>query len=118
MRVKGGPRRKNRRQAILQLAKGFKGKRRTCFRVARERVMHALRNAYIGRKLKKRDFRTLWTTRINAATRARGMQYSRFMSGLYKSQIKLNRKMLAELAIHDPQAFDQLVETAKAALTR
>lgn len=116
MRVKGGPKHKNRRKALLLLAKGFKGKRRVCFRIARERVMHALRNAYIGRKLKKRDFRTLWNTRINAATRSRGMQYSRFMNGLYKAHIKLNRKMLAELAIHDSKAFDHLVSVAKANL--
>jgi large subunit ribosomal protein L20 len=118
MRVKGGPKHKNRRKAILRLAKGFKGKRRSCFRIARERVMHALRNAYIGRKLKKRDQRALWNVRINAATRARGMQYSRFMNGLYKARVKLNRKMLAELAIHDPKAFDHLVAVAQAQLSK
>lgn len=117
MRIKGGPKHKNRRRAILRLAKGFKGKRRSCFRIARERVMHALRNAYIGRKLKKRDYRALWNTRINAATRLRGMQYSRFMNGLYKANIKLNRKMLSELAVRDPKAFDQLVAVAKSKLS-
>ncbi len=118
MRIKGGPKHKNRRKAILLLAKGFKGKRRSCFRIAKQRVMHALRNAYIGRKLKKRDQRALWNTRINAATRPRGLQYSRFMNGLYKANIKLNRKMLSELAIHDPKAFDQLVNVAKAKLSK
>ncbi len=116
MRVKGGNKRLERRKRILELAKGFKGKRRTCFRVAKQRVMHALKNAYFSRKLRKREFRRLWNIRINAATRARGLPYSRFMNGLSKAGIQLNRKMLAEVAIHDPQAFDTLVETAKAQL--
>lgn len=116
MRVKGGNKRLERRKKILELAKGFKGKRRTCFRIAHERVMHALRNAYISRKLRKRDFRRLWNIRVNAAARARGLPYSRFIDGLTKAGVQLNRKMLAEIAIHDPKAFDTLVETAKARL--
>lgn len=116
MRVKGGNKRLLRRKKILELAKGFKGKRRTCFRIAKQRVMHALRNAYISRKLRKRDFRRLWNIRINAAARARGLPYSRFINGLSKAGIQLNRKMLAEIAIHDPQTFDALVEQAKAQL--
>lgn len=114
MRVKGGNKRLLRRKRILEIAKGFKGKRRSCFRIAKQRVMHALRNAYYSRKLRKRDFRRLWNTRINAATRARGLPYSRFIYGLSEAGVALNRKMLAELAIHDPKAFDLLVETAKA----
>ncbi len=116
MRVKGGNKRLERRKRILELAKGFKGKRRTCFRVAKQRVMHALKNAYFSRKLRKREFRRLWNIRINAATRARGLPYSRFINGLSKAGIQLNRKMLAEVAIHDPQTFDTLVERAKAQL--
>ncbi len=116
MRVKGGNKRLERRKRILELAKGFKGKRRTCFRIAKQRVMHALRNAYISRKLRKREFRRLWNIRINAAARARGLPYSRFINGLSKAGIKLNRKMLAEIAIHDPQTFDTLIERAKAQL--
>jgi large subunit ribosomal protein L20 len=118
MRVKGGNKRLLRRKKILELAKGFKGKRRTCFRIAKERVMHALRNAYISRKLRKRDFRRLWNIRINAAARARGLPYSRFINGLAKAGVKLNRKMLAEIAIRDPKTFDVLVERAKAQLAR
>lgn len=116
MRVKGGNKRLERRKRILELAKGFKGKRRTCFRIAKQRVMHALRNAYISRKLRKREFRRLWNIRINAATRARGLPYSRFINGLAEAGVQLNRKMLAEIALHDPKAFDALVETAKARL--
>lgn len=116
MRVKGGNKRLLRRKKILAIAKGFQGKRRTCFRIAKQGVMHALRNAYISRKLRKRDFRRLWNIRINAATRARGLPYSRFINGLSKAGIQLNRKMLAEIAIHDPQTFDTLVERAKAQL--
>jgi large subunit ribosomal protein L20 len=116
MRVKGGNKRLERRKRILELAKGFKGKRRTCFRIAKQRVMHALKNAYFSRKLRKREFRRLWNIRINAATRARGLPYSRFMNGLSKAGVQLNRKMLAEIAIHDPSAFDTLIETAKAQL--
>lgn len=116
MRVKGGNKRLSRRKRILEIAKGFKGKRRSCFRIAKQRVMHALRNAYYSRKLRKRDFRKLWNIRINAATRARGMAYSRFIYGLNKAGIALNRKMLSEIAIHDPQTFDTLVERAKAQL--
>ncbi|MCI2429610.1 50S ribosomal protein L20 [Candidatus Acetothermia bacterium] len=114
MRVKGGNKRLQRRKKILEIAKGFKGKRRSCFRIAKQRVMHALRNAYYSRKLRKRDFRRLWNIRINAATRAHGLPYSRFIYGLSKAGIALNRKILSEIALHDPQAFAALVERAKA----
>ncbi|MCS6937109.1 MAG: 50S ribosomal protein L20 [Candidatus Bipolaricaulota bacterium] len=116
MRVKGGNKRLQRRKKILEMAQGFKGKRRTCFRIAKQRVMHALRNAYYSRKLRKREFRRLWNIRINAAARAHGLPYSRFICGLSKAGIALNRKMLAEIALHDPQAFAALVERAKAHL--
>ena len=117
MRVKRGNVRKERRKRILKLAKGFKGKRHSCYRIAKQRVMKALRNAYIGRKLRKRDFRSLWIVRVGAASRARGLAYSRFMQGVRDAGIALNRKMLADLAVRDEKAFDQLVELAKANLS-
>ncbi len=117
MRVKRGYVRKERRKRILKLAKGFKGKRHSCYRIAKQRVMKALRNAYIGRKLRKRDFRSLWIVRVSAASRARGLPYSRFMQGIRDAGIALNRKMLADLAVRDERAFDQLVELAKAKLS-
>ena len=117
MRVKGGNVRKERRKRLFKLAKGFKGKRNSCYRIAKERVMKALRNAYIGRKLKKRDYRSLWIVRVNAASRARGLAYSRFMQGLLDAGVHLNRKMLADLAVRDERTFDQLVELAKANLS-
>jgi len=116
MRVKGGNVRLKRRKRILKLAKGFKGKRHSCYRIAKERVMKALMNAYISRRLKKRDFRRLWIIRVNAASRARGLPYSRFIQGLRAAGVGLNRKMLADLAVRDEEAFDQLVELAKAKL--
>lgn len=117
MRVKGGNKRLQRRKKILEIAKGFKGKRRSCFRIAKQRVMHALRNAYYSRKLRKRDFRRLWNIRINAAARAHGLPYSRLIYGLNQAGIALNRKMLAEIALHDPQTFATLVERAKASVS-
>ena len=116
MRVKGGNVRKERRKRIFKLAKGFKGKRHSCYRIAKQRVMKALRNAYIGRKLKKREYRSLWIVRVSAASRARGLAYSRFMQGLRDAGIGLNRKMLADIAVRDEKAFAQLVELAKANL--
>lgn len=116
MRVKRGYVRKERRKRILKLAKGFKGKRHSCYRIAKQRVMKALQNAYIGRRLRKRDFRSLWIVRVGAASRARGLPYSRFMQGIRDAGIALNRKMLADLAVRDERAFDQLVELAKAKL--
>ena len=110
-----GSKRLNRRKKILKLAKGFRGGRSKLFRPANAFVMKALSHAYVGRKLKKRDFRKLWIQRINAGTRANGMSYSKFMYGLKKAGITINRKMLSEMAIHDPEGFSALVETAKAA---
>jgi len=112
-RVKRGVNTRRRHKKILKLAKGFKGARSKLFRPANEFVLKALRHAYVGRKLKKRDFRKLWITRINAATRMNGMSYSRFISGLKLADVNINRKMLSEMAIYDPEGFKQLVETAK-----
>jgi large subunit ribosomal protein L20 len=98
---------------ILKLAKGYYGGKSKLFKTANETVIRALRNAYVGRKLKKRDFRSLWIARINAATRMNGLSYSRFMNGMKLSGIDINRKMLSEIAINDPKAFADLVEVAK-----
>jgi large subunit ribosomal protein L20 len=101
---------------ILKLAKGYYGGKSKLFKTANETVIRALRNAYVGRKLKKRDFRSLWIARINAATRANGLSYSRFMNGIKLAGININRKMLSEIAINDPKAFADLVEAAKKSL--
>ena len=115
-RIKGGLSAKKRHKKILKLAKGYIGARSKQYRVAKQSVMKALDYAYIGRKNKKRDFRRLWITRISAAAKLNGMNYSQFMNGLKKAGVDINRKMLSEIAIADPAAFTQLVETAKAAL--
>lgn len=114
-RIKGAMHTRKRHKKILKLAKGFRGSRSRLFKTANEAVMKSLMHAYIGRKLKKRDFRQLWIARINAATRANGMNYSTFMNGLKKAGIDINRKMLSEIAIGDSVAFTQLVEKSKAA---
>ncbi|MCI6831410.1 MAG: 50S ribosomal protein L20 [Butyricicoccus sp.] len=115
-RVKGAMMTRKRRKKILKLAKGYFGAKSKLYRTANEAVMKSLRYAYIGRKQKKRDFRRLWITRISAACKQNGVNYSRFMNGLKKSGIEINRKMLADLAVNDSAAFSALVETAKAAL--
>ncbi|MBQ1216544.1 MAG: 50S ribosomal protein L20 [Clostridia bacterium] len=115
-RVKGAMMTRKRRKKILKLAKGYFGAKSKQFRTANEAVMKSLTYAYIGRKLKKRDFRSLWITRISAACAQNGINYSRFINGLKKANISLNRKVLAELAVSDPAAFASLVEKAKAAL--
>ena len=115
-RVKGAMVTKKKHKKILKLAKGYRGAKSKLFRTANEAVMKSLKYAYIGRKQKKRDFRALWITRISAQCKVCGINYSRFMNGLKKSGIQLNRKMLSELAINDKEAFAKLVETAKAAL--
>ena len=112
-RVKGAMHTRKRRKKLLKLAKGYFGAKSKQFRTAKQAVMKSLNYAYIGRKLKKRDFRKLWITRINAAARIGGLSYSKFMSGLKKAGIEINRKILAELAVNDEKAFMQLVETAK-----
>ena len=98
---------------ILKLAKGYYGGKSKLFKTANESVIRALRNAYVGRRLKKRDFRQMWIARINAAARLSGLSYSRFMNGIKLSGIDINRKMLSEIAINDPKAFADLVEIAK-----
>ncbi|MCC8023336.1 MAG: 50S ribosomal protein L20 [Clostridiales bacterium] len=115
-RVKGAMMTRKRRKKVLKLAKGYYGGKSRLFRTAKQAVMKSGQYAYIGRKQKKRDFRRLWITRISAACRANGMNYSTFMNGLKRAQIDLNRKMLSEIAISDPAAFTQLTEQAKAAL--
>ena len=115
-RIKGALMTRKRRKKVLKLAKGYFGAKSKLFRTAKEAVMKSGQYAYIGRKQKKRDFRRLWITRISAACKANGMNYSTFINGLKKADITLNRKMLSEIAIHDPAAFTALVEKAKAAL--
>ena len=115
-RVKRAMNARKKHKKVLKLAKGFRGARSKLYRPANEFVMKALAHAYKGRRLKKRDFRQLWIARINAGTRMHGLSYSKFMNGLRKSNITINRKMLSEMAIHDPEGFAQLVETAKKAL--
>ena len=114
-RVKGAMATRKRRKKILKLAKGYFGSKSRHFKMAKQAVMKSGNYAYIGRKHKKRDFRRLWITRISAAAKANGMNYSTFMNGLKKAGITLNRKMLSEIAISDPAAFTALVEQAKAA---
>ena len=114
-RVRSSPVRLARKRRLLKFAKGYWGARSRQFKVMKETVHRAWVYAYQHRRLRKRDFRRLWIIRINAASRARGLAYSRFMNGLKKAGVELNRKMLSELAIHDPKAFDQVVEIAKAA---
>ncbi len=115
-RVKGAMMTRKRRKKVLKLAKGYYGSKSKLFKTAKEAVMKSGQYAYIGRKQKKRDFRALWITRISAACRANGINYSTFMNGLKKAKITLNRKMLSEIAIHDEKAFAELVKKAKAAL--
>ena len=115
-RVKGAMATRKRHKRVLKLAKGYRGAKSKLFRTAKEAVMKSLSYAYIGRKQKKRDFRRLWITRISAACKLNGTTYSKFMNGLKKADINMNRKMLSEIAISDPQAFATLVEKAKAAL--
>lgn len=116
MRIKRAVNAVKKRRKILKLAKGYFGGRSKRYRVAREAVMKAQMYAYVGRKAKKRDFRSLWIARINAAARINGLSYSKFMYGLKKAGIDLNRKALAEIAVSDAPAFATLCEKAKASL--
>lgn len=116
MRIKRGVNAVKKRRKILKLAKGYFGAKSKNYRIARQTVMKSFNYAYIGRRLKKRDFRNLWIARINAAARANGMSYSKFMYGLKKANVELNRKVLADIAVNDAQSFAKLVETAKASL--
>ena len=112
-RVKKGVNAHKRHKKILKLAKGFYGAKSKQFRAANTAVMRSLRSAYIGRKLKKRQYRQMWIARINAGARMNGLSYSRLMDGLKNNGIEINRKMLSEMAIHDADSFAKLCETAK-----
>ena len=114
-RVKGAMMTRKRRKKVLKLAKGYYGSKSKLFKTAKEAVMKSGQYAYIGRKQKKRDFRALWITRINAACRLNDISYSRFIDGLKKANVTLNRKVLAEMAVREPEAFANLVEVAKKA---
>lgn len=110
MRVKGGVMTKKRHKKIIKLAKGYRDKRSNVWSLARRAVMMAGKNAYVGRKVKKRDFRILWIARLNAALKQQGVQYSRFIYKLTRKQVALNRKMLSELAIREPKTFEEVVK--------
>jgi large subunit ribosomal protein L20 len=112
-RARGGNKRKESRKKVMALAKGFKGKRGTSHRIAKQAVMKALRNSYIDRRRRKRDFRRLWITRIGAAAKLNGLSYSAFIGGLERKGIALNRKMLAEIAVRDEKTFAVLADMAK-----
>lgn len=116
MRVKRGVAAKRRHKKYLKLAKGYRGARSKLYRTARETVERSLVYAYRDRKTRKRDMRKLWIMRINAAARENGLSYSRFMNGLKKAAVEINRKMLADLAVREKQSFAKLAEMAKAAL--
>ena len=115
-RVKGAMMTRKRRNKVLKLAKGYWGAKSKHFKMANEQVMKSLKYAYTGRRLKKRDFRSLWITRISAACKMNGMNYSTFMNGLKKAGVELDRKVLSDMAINDPAAFTAIVEVAKKAL--
>ena len=117
-RIKGAMMMRKRRKKVLKLAKGYFGAKSKLFKTAKEAVMKSGNYAYIGRRLKKRDFRRLWITRISAAAKLNGMNYSTFMNGLKKAGIEMNRKMLADLAVNDATAFAALVKSAKTALEK
>ncbi len=112
-RVKGGLNEKKKHNRVLKLAKGYRGARSKQYRVAKQSVMRALASSFAGRKERKRQFRRLWIARINAAARMNGLSYSKFMHGLKLAEIDINRKMLSEMAISDPEGFASLVEIAK-----
>ncbi|MDZ5460704.1 50S ribosomal protein L20 [Azohydromonas lata] len=115
-RVKRGVTARARHKKVLALAKGFRGRRKNVFRIAKQAVMKAGQYAYRDRRAKKRVFRQLWIARINAASRALGVTYSKFMAGLKKAQIEIDRKVLADMAVNDPAAFGSIVEKVKAQL--
>ncbi len=117
-RVKGGYTTRRRRKAVLKLAKGYYGSKHALYKTAHEQVMRSLAYAYRDRKQRKRDFRKLWISRINAACQLNDMKYSRFINGLANANVTINRKMLAEMAVNDPAGFAKLVETAKKGLAK
>ncbi len=112
-RVKGGYTTRRRRKAVLKLAKGYYGSKHTIYKTAHEQVMRSLRYAFRDRKARKREFRKLWITRINAACQLNDIKYSRFINGLNNADVVINRKMLADMAVNDPEGFKKLVEVAK-----
>jgi large subunit ribosomal protein L20 len=112
-RVKKAVNAKKKHRKVLKLARGYYGAKSKQYRSANQAVMRALRSAYVGRKLRKRDFRKMWIARINAATRINGLSYSRFINGLKNANIDINRKMLSEMAIYDAEGFKALVDVAK-----
>lgn len=113
-----GTKRKNRRVKILKLAKGFRGRRGSNYKAAKDAVVKSLTHSYVGRKDRKGDFRSLWIARLNAACREMGLSYSRFIDGLNKAGVAINRKALSNMAIEDPVAFKAVVEVAKKALVK
>ncbi len=115
-RVKGGVTARARHKKIIKMAKGYRGRSKNCYRVAVQKVEKALQYAYRDRRVKKRDFRSLWIQRINAAVRERGMVYSQFIKGIKIINSSLNRKMLSEMAIHSPESFDTICNQVKKAL--
>ena len=117
-RVKGGVSSRARHKKVIKMAKGYRGRAKNCFRVAIEKVEKALQYAYRDRRNKKRDFRKLWIQRINAAARQHGIVYSQFMKGLNLAGIELNRKMLSEIAIREPETFAEIVKTVKGKLEK
>jgi large subunit ribosomal protein L20 len=118
MRIKRAVNAVKKRRKIMKLAKGYFGSKSRSYRIAREAVMKSLMYAYIGRRLKKRDFRKLWIARINAAARMNGMSYSKFMYGLKVAGVDLNRKVLADIAVNDPATFAALAQTASKAIAK
>ena len=117
-RIKGGLNAKKKHNRVLKLAKGYRGARSKQYRVAKQSVMRALTSSFAGRKQRKREFRRLWIARINAAARLNGLSYSKFMHGLKLAEVDINRKMLSEMAISDPEGFASLVEVAKSKLAQ
>ena len=112
-RIKGGMKARRRHNRVLKLAKGYRGARSKQYRIAKQSVMRALNSSYAGRKQRKREFRKLWITRINAAARMNGLSYSKFMHGLKLAEVDINRKMLSEMAVNDAEGFKVLAELAK-----
>ena len=118
MRIKGSTPTRNRRKKVLKLAKGYFGSKHLLYRTANEQVMHSLRYSFIDRRKLKGEMRKLWISRINAGARLNGMSYSNLMHGLKLANVEMNRKMLSEIAIHDPEAFKKICETAQNALNK
>ena len=117
MRVKGGVVTRRRHKRLLKRAEGFRGRRSSCFKLAKRAVQRAMQHAYRGRRLKKRDFRALWISRINAGVRMAGLSYSRFINGMQKANITLDRKVLAHIAVRSPADFAIIAEKAKACIS-